>query len=107
MGWSFTVNHLLVGGFKTSHSFQDRASCITVFISMTYLHGNLRIFFAKAPTSPTLFLVAKELPKDALIEKQVLVHTGRCPVVDDGEVTLQKRVPLFEQGYYYSDLASI
>jgi len=27
--------------------------------------------------TPTLFLVVKSLPKDALIEKQVLYHTGR------------------------------
>lgn len=52
----------------------------------------------KAPMSPTLFLVSKELPKSALVEKQVLLHTGRCPVVDDGDVILQKCVPLFEQG---------
>jgi len=52
----------------------------------------------QAPSSPTLFLVSKELPKGAVVEKQVILHTGRCPVVDDGEMALQKRVPLFEQG---------
>lgn len=64
----------------------------------------VKIFFPKAPTSPTLFLVSKELPKGAVVEKQVLLHTGRCPVVDDGEMTLQKRVPSFEQGYYLDSL---
>ncbi|KDR83614.1 hypothetical protein GALMADRAFT_235897 [Galerina marginata CBS 339.88] len=50
---------------------------------------------------PTLFLVVKELPKDALVEKQVLLHTGRCPVIDedDGEVLLQNSVPSYERGY--------
>lgn len=48
---------------------------------------------------PTLFLVVKDLPKDALVEKQVLFHTGRCmiPDEDDGEVSLQSRHPIYEQ----------
>ncbi|KAF8205097.1 hypothetical protein BJ912DRAFT_940247 [Pholiota molesta] len=50
--------------------------------------------------SPTLFLVVKELPKDALVEKQVIVHTGRCRVIDeyDGEETIEKRSPTYEEG---------
>ncbi|KAF8974438.1 hypothetical protein BDZ97DRAFT_23573 [Flammula alnicola] len=49
--------------------------------------------------SPVLFLVVKELPKNAVIEKQVLVHTGRCQVIDeyDGEETLQNTIPIFEE----------
>jgi diphthine-ammonia ligase len=49
--------------------------------------------------SPTLFLVTKELPKDAMVEKQVLLHTGRCEIVDedDGDVSLQTREPLYQQ----------
>jgi len=67
----------------------------------------VKIFFPKTPTSPTLFLVSKELPKGAFIEKQVLLHTGRCPDVDDGEMTLQERVPSFEQGDLHFDEESL
>ncbi|KAJ3563369.1 hypothetical protein NP233_g8983 [Leucocoprinus birnbaumii] len=35
------------------------------------------------PDSPTLFVSVKKLPKNALVEKQVLLHTGRRQVVDD------------------------
>ncbi|KAG5648944.1 hypothetical protein DXG03_000293 [Asterophora parasitica] len=49
---------------------------------------------------PTLYLSVKALPKDALIEKQVLLHTGRCAIVDedveDGFV-MESREPIFEQ----------
>ncbi|KAF9464425.1 hypothetical protein BDZ94DRAFT_1297190 [Collybia nuda] len=49
-------------------------------------------------SAPMLFLVVKELPKGAMIEKQVLQHTGRCTVVDeDEEPSLQPRSPLFLQ----------
>ena len=64
----------------------------------------LENFFPKAPTSPTLFLVVKELPKNAVVEKQVFLHTGRCPVEDDDEIILQNRAPLFEQGNYLDSL---
>ena len=37
MGWSFTVNNLLVGGSKRSRPFQVWASCITGFVSITVL----------------------------------------------------------------------
>jgi diphthine-ammonia ligase len=42
----------------------------------------------------------KSLPKNALIEKQVLFHTGRCPVKSDeeDEATLQSRVPVTNKG---------
>ncbi|KAJ6539476.1 hypothetical protein B0H19DRAFT_361581 [Mycena capillaripes] len=50
--------------------------------------------------TPTLFLVVRSLPKNALIEKQVLLHTGRVsiPDEDDGELVVQNRTPVFEQG---------
>jgi len=65
---------------------------------MIYIHCDLRWFFPKVPMSPTLFLLSKELPKGAVVEKQVLLHTGRCLVVDDDEDMTLQRVPLFEQG---------
>jgi len=49
---------------------------------------------------PTLFIAVKSLPRDALVEKQVLFHTGRCLVTDDDddEPTLQPRVPITDKG---------
>jgi diphthine-ammonia ligase len=43
----------------------------------------------------------KSLPKNALVEKQALFHTGRCLVTDDDdddEPTLQPRVPITDKG---------
>ncbi|KAJ6486394.1 hypothetical protein C8R47DRAFT_521061 [Mycena vitilis] len=50
--------------------------------------------------SPTLFLEVESLPKNALVEKQVMLHTGRIPVPDedDGELVVQSRTPVFQQG---------
>jgi hypothetical protein len=39
--------------------------------------------FLQRDATPTLFLVVRGLPKGALIEKQVLYHTGRGVSVDD------------------------
>lgn len=48
---------------------------------------------------PTVFLVVDGLPKDALVEKQVLFHTGRCLVTDeDGDVSLEPQAPVMEEG---------
>ncbi|KAM6495775.1 hypothetical protein JOM56_008481 [Amanita muscaria] len=60
--------------------------------------------FCPAPSqdasSCTLFVVVKELPKGALVEKQVMMSTGRFPVADpdDGIVSLQTRCPTFTEG---------
>ncbi|KAJ7283900.1 hypothetical protein C8J57DRAFT_748482 [Mycena rebaudengoi] len=56
--------------------------------------------------APTLFLVVEHLPKDALIEKQVLLHTGRVliPDVEDGELVLENRTPIFEQNDQHDNL---
>lgn len=48
------------------------------------------ILAVQSPGSPTLLLVVKALPKNALVEKQVLLHTGRREVQDDeGENVVQ------------------
>lgn len=52
---------------------------------------------------PTLFVAVKSLPKGALVEKQILAHTGRCTVLDDDadeydEPALQLRVPVTDKG---------
>ncbi|KAJ7904650.1 hypothetical protein B0H14DRAFT_2663796 [Mycena olivaceomarginata] len=55
---------------------------------------------ASESTTPTLFLVVQSLPKNALVEKQVFLHTGRItiPDEDDGELVVHNRTPLFQQG---------
>lgn len=46
-----------------------------------------------------LFIVVKELPKGALVEKQILYHTGRGTTVDeDGEQVAITLKPSFNQG---------
>ena len=41
----------------------------------------------------------KGIPKNALVEKQVLVHTGRCKLVDeDGTEAFESCAPSFQQG---------
>lgn len=49
---------------------------------------------------PALFVAVKSLPKDAIVEKQVLWHTGRCLIKEDDEdePSLQFRVPVTDQG---------
>jgi len=32
------------------------------------------------------------------VEKQVLVHSGRCQVIDDGELVVENMTPEFKQG---------
>jgi diphthine-ammonia ligase len=52
-----------------------------------------------------LFLVVKSLPKDALIEKQVLYHTGRrYPDIDEDEGgdTALSYPPIYSTGTYES-----
>ncbi|KAF7966008.1 hypothetical protein HWV62_40487 [Athelia sp. TMB] len=64
---------------------------------------------------PTLFVAVKSLPKGALVEKQILSHTGRCKVLDDDadeydEPSLQLRVPtlgLHAQLYVFVDNADL
>ncbi|KAJ7590852.1 hypothetical protein C8J56DRAFT_1134729 [Mycena floridula] len=54
---------------------------------------------SKSPPMPTLFVAVKSLPKNALVEKQISLHTGRflLPDEDDGELAVQTRTPRFNQ----------
>ena len=52
----------------------------------------------KEENTPTLFVVIKALPKEALIEKQVFLHTGRCSITSEDYTSMQLREPIFEQG---------
>lgn len=49
---------------------------------------------------PTLFVVVKELPRNARVEKQVLYHTSRCLVEDEDEdlPILQNCRRVFDRG---------
>lgn len=48
---------------------------------------------------PTLFLGVPELPKNALVEKQVVVHTGRFNVLnEDDEFEVQSSKPVVSSG---------
>lgn len=63
-------------------------------------HGINFDLWSQKTSTPTLFLVVAHLPKNSLVEKQVLLHTGRVslPDEDDGELVVQRRTPIFEQG---------
>ncbi|KAM5540426.1 hypothetical protein V8D89_005884 [Ganoderma adspersum] len=54
--------------------------------------------YAEDASVPTVFLVVPELPRGALIEKQVIVHTGQCNITeDDGTVVRRPIVPSWSQ----------
>jgi len=54
---------------------------------------------SQAPQSPTVFLQIKDLPKNALIEKQVYIHTGRVKGIDEwGDEFIQNVLPSFQEG---------
>ncbi|KAF9451656.1 adenine nucleotide alpha hydrolases-like protein [Macrolepiota fuliginosa MF-IS2] len=54
------------------------------------------------PPSPTLFVAVKALPKNALIEKQALLHTGRRQTLDDeGETVTQIEEPMMHCGEFF------
>ncbi|KAI0638098.1 hypothetical protein C8Q77DRAFT_1153777 [Trametes polyzona] len=58
--------------------------------------------------APVLFVVVPELPKGALVEKQVLLHTGQCDITeDDGTVVRGAAVPAYETGEYASPNAEV
>ncbi|KDQ64621.1 hypothetical protein JAAARDRAFT_232962 [Jaapia argillacea MUCL 33604] len=48
--------------------------------------------------TPTLFVAVKDLPKGARVEKQALLHTGRCLITEDDGTTQQPRVPITYEG---------
>ncbi|KAI0375551.1 hypothetical protein BV20DRAFT_1058734 [Pilatotrama ljubarskyi] len=50
--------------------------------------------------APALFAVVPELPKGALVEKQVVLHTGQCDLEDDGTMVRQAVAPVHDTGEY-------
>ncbi|TFY65643.1 hypothetical protein EVG20_g5452 [Dentipellis fragilis] len=58
--------------------------------------------------APTLFVAVKELPKGALVEKQVLYHTGRRTVIDeDGEPEIISKSPTYDECSLYVGDATV
>ncbi|KAH7916170.1 hypothetical protein BJ138DRAFT_1169482 [Hygrophoropsis aurantiaca] len=58
--------------------------------------------------NPTLIVAVKSLPRDARIEKQVLIHSGRCMVADeDGELTTQSKTPSYAEDDLVTDSGKI
>lgn len=57
------------------------------------------------PDAPKLLLGVSSLPKDALIEKQVVVHTGRFVGTEDDENEVQSLAPSLATGMSYAILA--
>lgn len=59
----------------------------------------VRLTTIKVVAAPTLFVVVAALPKGALVEKQVVLHTGRFEVKDEyGEVEINTQLPTFQEG---------
>ncbi|OSD04160.1 hypothetical protein PYCCODRAFT_1407777 [Trametes coccinea BRFM310] len=53
--------------------------------------------------APALFVEVPELPKGALVEKQVMLHTGQCDLEDDdGSIIRHAVLPVYESGGYES-----
>lgn len=48
--------------------------------------------------APVIFAVVAALPKAAIVEKQVLLHTGQCLVDDDGDQVTHTMSPSVVQG---------
>ena len=67
-------------------------------VSVINIGLNLLLNAEQDYAAPTLFVAVRSLPKSALIEKQVLWHTGRCPIADEDEPTWQSRVPFTDRG---------
>ncbi|KAF9019236.1 adenine nucleotide alpha hydrolases-like protein [Hymenopellis radicata] len=62
------------------------------FKTVSNLHFNLQRH--RDRHAGVIYASVKAIPKAALVEKQVLLHTGRFSVDDDGEVVAEDRVPL-------------
>ncbi|GBE79662.1 Diphthine--ammonia ligase [Sparassis crispa] len=56
------------------------------------------VSYMKDDHATTLFVAVAALPKNALMEKQVLVHTGRYFEFDEGELVTRSTSPQFADG---------
>ena len=65
------------------------------------LMSHARCWRTQDNSTPKLFVVVPELPKGALVEKQVLVHTGQCEAEDDDGTTVRRLVdPIYAHGEF-------
>lgn len=71
-----------------------------VYEEVCYLHFFTKHSFSKKTYSPvpTLFLVISSLPRNARIEKQAIMHTGRFMVDDEDGQTIIEPEPSFARG---------
>ncbi|KAI0045321.1 hypothetical protein FA95DRAFT_1680564, partial [Auriscalpium vulgare] len=93
---------------NTGGGWVGHPQCVIYWLS----HGRHLPHVQHAPglnePAPTLFLEVKDLPKNALVEKQVLYHTGRALVADDeGDTELVSRAPTFSRGDFLEDRMSL
>ncbi|KAL1661479.1 hypothetical protein GGF50DRAFT_129469 [Schizophyllum commune] len=65
-----------------------------------HVNAAREVYDAKHGQIPSLFAAVKALPKGALVEKQIVVHTGRCAIRDeeDDEITIESRKATFKSG---------
>ncbi|KAL1755302.1 hypothetical protein FB107DRAFT_275021 [Schizophyllum commune] len=65
-----------------------------------YVNAAREVYDGRHGQIPSLFVAVKALPKGALVEKQIVVHTGRCAIRDeeDDEITMESRKATFESG---------
>lgn len=59
-----------------------------------------QLIFLQDPEALVLFLGVPSLPKDALIEKQVVVHTGRFKGTEDDEHEIRSEAPTKAEGMF-------
>ncbi|KAI9466868.1 hypothetical protein BJY52DRAFT_1110889 [Lactarius psammicola] len=95
------VVHALLSNNNTGDGREGHAQMILYWLTQER-HVSHAITAAQSldrGSTPTLFLVVKDLPKGALIEKQVLYHTGRGFAADDddedGEIAPMSHLPLY------------
>ncbi|KAL5488031.1 hypothetical protein ACEPAI_6139 [Sanghuangporus weigelae] len=94
-------------GASWAHKIQ---SLICWLVDISFLSRARRI--SKALDSyayvPTLFVGAKSLPKGALLEAQVIAHTGQYASMEDGETEIRKcSSPIFNKGFFTSDACTV
>jgi diphthine-ammonia ligase len=94
--WLADINHLP----HVEHGHR-RSSMVANFMVFLFQSNKFYVQILKEAHSPTLFVIIKALPKEALIEKQVFLHTGRCSIIDEDEISIQPREPIFEQGLVF------
>ena len=63
--------------------------------------------FIQNENTPTIYLGVPALPKGALVEKQVVLHTGRFLVQNEDDTEIRSLEPQIDEGSLSSETASI